>query len=213
MLATGGVLIVLALLAGWGAARISFRLPDNPESQKAHRYWVLPLAYALIAAAAVYWSHHHQYGVAAAAFTALLGWQLVLLALVDAENFWLPDVLTIPLALTGLAANILLAPPLGQGWVVSLVSAAIAFGGLWAMALLYKLVRKRKGMGAGDPILLAAGCAWLGLSDVLSVLLWASFSALLVIVYMRLRKHEVGFTSRIPFGTFLSLGIWMCWLF
>lgn len=213
MLLTALGLILCALLVGWVMARISFRLPQNEEPAKARRYWLMPLACAVIAAAAAGWSHYNQYGVLAAVFTAILGWQLLLIAIVDAENFWLPDVLTLPLALTGLAANIWLDPPLGQGWMVSVISALMAFAGLWAMALLYKLVRKKKGMGAGDPILLAAGCAWVGISDVLSVLLWASITALAFIFYLRLRKAEVGFASRIPFGTFLALGFWMCWLF
>ena len=38
------------------------------------------------------------------AATAVLGWQLLLIAIIDAENFWLPDVLTWPLAATGLIA-------------------------------------------------------------------------------------------------------------
>lgn len=213
MLVTGLVLIVWALVTGWAMARISFRLPQNEEPAKARRYWLLPLACAAIAGLAAWWSDYHQYGVLAAVFTAVLGWQLLLIALVDAENYWLPDVLTLPLALTGLAANIWLEPPLGQGWMVSLVSALLAFAGLWTMALLYKLVRKKKGMGAGDPILLAAGCAWVGISDVLNVLLWASVSALLLILYLRLRKKDVGFGTRIPFGTFMALGFWLCWLF
>jgi len=213
VLATGLVLIACGLLAGWCAARISFRLPDNTEPAKARRYWILPLAYGAISAASVLWSSYHQYGVTAAVLTALLGWQLALLAIVDAENFWLPDILTIPLAVTGVLASVLLVPPLGQGWVMSLVSAALGFAGLWLLALLYQLLRKRKGMGAGDPILLGAGCAWVGIADVLTVLLWSSLSALCVIGYLRLRQHNIDFATRIPFGTFLALGIWMSWLF
>ncbi len=212
VLLTGLVLIVLSLVAGWIIARISFRLPQNPEPVKARRYWVLPLACAAIAAIATAWSHYHQYGVLAAVFTTVLGWQLLLVGIVDAENFWLPDVLTIPLALTGLAANVFLEPPLGQGWMVSVLSALFAFCGLWLLAFIYKLVRKKKGMGAGDPILLAAGCAWVGFAKVLNVLLWSSASALVLIIVLRLMKKDVGFGTRIPFGTFLALGVWMSWL-
>ena len=61
MLATGLVLIACGLLAGWCAARISFRLPDNTEPAKARRYWILPLAYGAISAASVLWSSYHQY--------------------------------------------------------------------------------------------------------------------------------------------------------
>ena len=40
-----------------------------------------------------------------AAVSAVLAWQLLMLAVVDGEHFWLPDVLTWPLVVTGLVAE------------------------------------------------------------------------------------------------------------
>ena len=65
------------------------------------------------------------------AATAVLGWQLLLIALIDAENFWLPDELTLPLIATGLIGAAVIA----QGWpVASLIGAA--FGCLIGAGLL-----------------------------------------------------------------------------
>jgi len=104
----------------------------------------------------------------AAVFTALLGWQLLLLAVVDAEHFWLPDALTLPLLATGLAAAALLDD---RTLLDSVVGAGAGFAGLWLLARLYRLVRAREGLGGGDPFLLAAGGAWVGWIGLPSVLL------------------------------------------
>ncbi|NAV64527.1 prepilin peptidase, partial [Salmonella sp. zj-f54] len=76
--------------------------------------------------------------------TAVLGWQLLLIAIVDGENFWLPDILTLPLIATGLVVA------MGAGWDVALthlIGAAAGFGGLWLVGWLYQAVRKRQGLG------------------------------------------------------------------
>ncbi|MFN3930933.1 MAG: prepilin peptidase [Brevundimonas sp.] len=147
--------------------------------------------------------------VPAAALTALLGWQLLLLAVVDGEHFWLPDVLTLPLLATGVAA----AGLLGQTTLIdSLVGAAVGFAGLWSLAWLYRLVRAREGLGGGDPFLLAAGGAWVGWIGLPSVLLWASAAGLSLVAARRLTGRAVSGSDRLPFGVFLGIGIALTWL-
>ncbi len=148
--------------------------------------------------------------VAAAALTALLGWQLLLLAVVDAEHFWLPDVLTLPLLVTGLAAAAL---PGRTTPIDSLLGAAVGFAGLWMLARLYRLVRAREGLGGGDPFLLAAGGAWVGWIGLPSILLWAAVSGLSVVAARLLVRRPVSGTDRLPFGVFLAIGIALTWLF
>ncbi len=206
------LLSALGLGAGAAAGWISFRLPGKVPPARPRRYVWLPLLGALIGFFSAWWCQWRLFDDGTAIFTALLGWQLMLIALIDAENFWLPDVVTVPLALTGLLANVILPQPPAIGWMLSVLSALAAFGGLWLLAGLYQLLRKRRGMGTGDPILLGAGAAWVGLADVPAVLLWASLSALLVLAVQRVRQREVRMDSRLPFGTFLALGIFVCWL-
>ncbi|MGZ9114258.1 MAG: prepilin peptidase, partial [Brevundimonas sp.] len=119
------------------------------------RYPLLELACAATGA----WAAVAQPTLTEAAFTALLGWQLLLIAIVDAEHQWLPDRLTLPLLATGLAAAVSLPVPTLRD---SLVGAAAGFASLWVLSWGYRRLRGREGLGGGDPYLLAAIGAWVG---------------------------------------------------
>lgn len=144
------------------------------------------------------------------ACTALLGWQLILLAVVDAEHFWLPDALTVPLLITGLIAATVI--PTGS-LLHSVIGAAAGFMSLWLLAFAYRRLRHRDGMGGGDPILLAAGGAWVTWIGLPGVLLWASVSALSLVATRLVTGRAVSGQDRLPFGPFLATGIWLTWLF
>jgi leader peptidase (prepilin peptidase)/N-methyltransferase len=142
--------------------------------------------------------------------TALLGWQLLLIAIVDAENFWLPDVLTLPLIGTGLIASGLLAG--GLPWP-QILGAVMGFSLLWLLAWLYRVVRRRDGLGAGDPILFAGAGAWAGWTGLPGVLLWTCAVGLCLVLGRLLMRRSVRGTDRLPFGTFLAMGAWLTWLY
>lgn len=172
----------------------------------------IPIRYPLmeLAAAAVgLCAAATQPSAAAALLTALLGWQLLLLAVVDGEHFWLPDQLTLPLLATGLVAAVTLER---LAVVDSLTGAAAGFAGLWLLARLYRQVRGREGLGGGDPFLLAAGGAWTGWVGLPGVLLWAALAGLSVVAARILAGRRVSGADRMPFGVFLALGIWLTWL-
>lgn len=145
-----------------------------------------------------------------AALTSLLGWQLILIAVVDAEHFWLPDALTVPLLGTGLIAAAIL--PSGS-LPHSAIGAVVGFLSLWLLAFAYRRLRHRNGLGGGDPIMLAAGGAWVAWIGLPSILLWASVSALSLVGARLVMGHAVSGQDRLPFGPFLALGIWLTWLF
>ena len=143
------------------------------------------------------------------AVTAILGWQLLLIAIVDAEHFWLPDILTWPLGLSGLAAAALISqgPPWPQ--IIGLVGGAC----LWGFAALYKAVRGRDGLGGGDPFLFAAAGAWVGFMGLPSVLLYACVAGFAVVAAKLIVRRAVSGSDRLPFGTFLAIGVWLTWLY
>ncbi len=142
--------------------------------------------------------------------TALLGWLLLLIALIDAENFWLPDKLTGPLIVTGLIASAVLV----QGWPVpQIAGAVIGFVLLWGLAALYTRVRGRDGLGGGDPILFAGAGAWVGWTGLPTVLLWACAVGFSIVLTLLITRRKVEATDRLPFGTFLAIGIWLTWLY
>ncbi|WP_339915637.1 A24 family peptidase [uncultured Brevundimonas sp.] len=156
------------------------------------------------------WAALSQPSLAAAAATALLGWLLLLIAVVDAEHFWLPDQLTLPLLVMGVLA----AAFLERITVLDAVIGVCAgFAALWLIGRAYRHLRGREGLGGGDPYLLAAGGAWVGWLGLPSVLVWGATAGLSVMVARMLLKQPVSGQDRMPFGSFLALGIWLTWLF
>lgn len=141
---------------------------------------------------------------------ALLAWQLLLIAVIDAEHFWLPDVLTLPLAFTGLAAAWVLEPHLlGE----RAIGAVAGFLSLWLIAWAYRRLRGREGLGGGDPRLFAGIGAWVGWLALPTVLVWACLAGFAVVAAMLARGREASLGARLPFGTFLAIGAWLAWLF
>jgi leader peptidase (prepilin peptidase)/N-methyltransferase len=141
--------------------------------------------------------------------TALLGWQLLLIAVIDAENFWLPDLLTLPLGVTGIAVTIALTD--APYWT-PLLGAAVGYGALALIAWLYKRTRRREGLGGGDPRLLGAVGAWVGWQGLASVLVWACVAGLSVAAAMLITRRRLPEDQKLPFGTFLAIGAWLTWL-
>ncbi|MBU1539343.1 MAG: A24 family peptidase [Alphaproteobacteria bacterium] len=195
------------LAAGVGLGRVSLRLPDGVAgaSPGPRRHALMALAAAAIGV----WAALVRATPLDAVLTALLGWQLLLIAVIDGEHFRLPDRLTLPLLATGgLAAMVLdqTAP------IDALIGAAAGFAGLWLLALAYRGLRGRDGLGDGDPILLAAGGAWVGWIGLPSVLLWASAAGLSLVAARLLVGKRVSATDRMPFGPCLAAGIWLTWM-
>jgi leader peptidase (prepilin peptidase)/N-methyltransferase len=76
------------------------------------------------------------------------------------------------------------------------------FAGLWIPSVLYKLIRKRDGMGFGDIKLIAVFGAFLGLKSVFAlVFLSAIMGAVIGITWQALSSKKDG---AIPFGPFIS---------
>lgn len=141
--------------------------------------------------------------------TAGLGWWLLLTAALDLQEQWLPDLLTLPLILLGLAAAWAgFGPPL----VERLWGAGIGWAALEAIRWLYRLLRGREGMGGGDPKLFAAAGAWTGVWNLPVVLLAAGLLGIAAVLAMMLRGEKVEAGTRLPLGTLIALAFWPAWL-
>ena len=176
------------------------------QTRISQRYPLIELAAAAIGV----WAGLSGASWLMAGATALLGWQLLLIAIIDGENFWLPDILTWPLVATGLAAAAMI------GWDLALshlTGAVVGFGGLWLVGWLYQVIRKREGLGGGDPFLFAGAGAWVGWMGLPSVLLWACAVGLSLVFGMLVVRRTVSGTEKLPFGVFLAVGIWLTWLY
>lgn len=141
--------------------------------------------------------------------TALLGWWLLLIALIDLEHQWLPNRLTLPLVPVGWGVAWIEIGPVLQD---RLIGAAMGFLILWLVAVLYKRLRGWEGLGGGDPKLLAGIGAWLGWQQLPIVLLGAGLLGLAAVLTNWLRGQKVTATDRLPLGTLMAVAAWPIWL-
>ena len=139
---------------------------------------------------------------------ALFGWALLTLAILDAEHFWLPDALTLPLLAAGLAAGLFVDPPL----VDRLIGAVAGFAVLAGIGIAYRALRGRQGLGGGDPKLFGAIGAWLGWQMLPFVLLLAAFLGLISVAISMARGRTLTASTRVPFGAPLAVAAWAIWL-
>ncbi len=127
---------------------------------------------------------------------------LIIITFIDLDHQIIPDVISLPGIVVGLACALIgLGPPLGA----SLAGLLLGGGFLYAVAAGYQLLTGREGMGGGDIKLLAMIGTFVGWTGVLTTLLLASFSGALVGGGLILLGRSDGRTP-IPFGPFLALG-------
>ncbi len=135
---------------------------------------------------------------------ALGGWLLLALALLDWRHHWLPDALTLPFAAIGLTLGEWLGlPPFAD----RCIGAAAGYGGLFLLAMGYRALRGRDGLGLGDAKLLGGIGAWIGWAALPLVLLVASVGGLAVAAVMAARGDRIDSQTRLPFGTFLCAAL------
>lgn len=146
---------------------------------------------------------------AAALVTAMFGLWLLLLAALDAEHQWLPDVLTLPLMPAGLLVGWFELGPAFEGRVVGL---AVGFLSLFLIGWTYEKLRGRRGLGGGDPKLFGAIGAWLGWQGLPFVLLAASLIGLASVLLRKARGEAVGAADRVPLGALMAIATWPLWL-
>jgi leader peptidase (prepilin peptidase) / N-methyltransferase len=140
----------------------------------------------------------------------VFGWWLLGLGWIDLRQWLLPDMLTLPLVIAGLGAAALFDP---EQLMNRALGAAFGYLVLRAIALIYRALRHREGLGQGDAKLLAAAGAWVGASALPQVILGAAVSALLAVAGLRLAGARLGRQSAVPFGPFLAFATWLIWLF
>lgn len=155
-------------------------------------HWQVELAAAFLAGTALTLEPSLR-GLAIAGF-----WLLLLpIALLDARHFWLPDRLTLLLAAAGVVMG---GEASGTALEGRLAGGAAGFLGLWLLALLYRGLRGRDGLGGGDPKLLGAIGLWVGWQPLPAILLIAASGGLIAAAILRRERSE-----KMPFGTMMAL--------
>jgi leader peptidase (prepilin peptidase)/N-methyltransferase len=134
---------------------------------------------------------------------------LTLVSFIDLSLRIIPDVISLPGIVIGLAIS-LLHPQLSIK--DSLIGVLLGGGSLYAVASVYHIITKREGMGGGDVKLLAMIGAFIGWKGVLFTILCSSFIGTVVGVTLML-VSSADSKYAVPFGPFLSLGaiIYILW--
>jgi leader peptidase (prepilin peptidase) / N-methyltransferase len=131
------------------------------------------------------------------AFTAAL----IVITFIDLDHQIIPDSISIPGIFAGIGASFFI--PL-LSWHESIIGIVIGGGFLFLVALGYKWITGREGMGGGDVKLLAMLGAWLGWKAIPFILLSSSLIGVVIGGGIGL-LNRTGLRSRIPFGPFLAL--------
>ena len=164
----------------------------------------ISIRYPLVEAAngALYLGLAVQYGASVRAF-ALMAFvtAMLVLSLIDLDHQILPNVITLPGIVVGLAASLLPGPPAPLSAAIGAAAGYLAF---WAVAEAYRRTRGVEGLGQGDWKMTAMIGAVLGWDQMLLTVLIASVAGTLVGFAL------IGFwggsrKSKIPLGTFLGL--------
>ncbi len=138
---------------------------------------------------------------------AMFGWQLLLLAALDLRHYWLPQRLTVLLALSGIVALFITRGDVAA----SLLGGVAGFLGLEAVRVCYRLLRGREGVGGGDPLLLGGIGLWMGWQALPFVMVVASLVGFALIACWKLRGVEISPATRIPLGACLAIAAICVW--
>jgi leader peptidase (prepilin peptidase) / N-methyltransferase len=155
-----------------------------------------------LATAAVFVAMYWAYGPTLMLLVRLLfACAMVVLFVIDLQHQILPNRITLPGIVVGLA----LSGVVGPGWAQSLIGITIGGGVLFAIAEVYYRVRHEEGLGMGDVKMLAMIGAFLGWKLVLVTLVLSSIVGSVVGVGLILVGGKT-LRYAMPFGTFLAIG-------
>ncbi len=135
---------------------------------------------------------------------------LLALAAIDLRALILPDALTLPLTAAGLLIAWRMTP---EALPSHVVGAGLGWLSFRLLAALYTRLRGHEGLGHGDAKLMAAAGAWVGWQALPTAVLLAALIALAAVALAAAAGRRIGAATRIPFGPFLALGLWLTWLY
>lgn len=126
---------------------------------------------------------------------------LISITFIDLDHQIIPDIISIPGIFFGIGASFFI--PI-MSWSESLFGILVGGGFLLLVAIGYKWLTGREGMGGGDIKLLAMVGAWLGWKAIPFILFSSSLIGVLIGGGSLLISKK-GLRYKIPFGPFLSI--------
>jgi leader peptidase (prepilin peptidase)/N-methyltransferase len=171
------------------------------------RYPVIELLSGLLTVYALY-----SFGITVKGFEVVF-LSLLFLAIffIDLDHTIIPNVFTYPGILIGLAVSFL--PGAIIGWKQSLLGIAVGGGGFALVGILGKLIFKKDALGFGDVKYAAMVGAFLGLKNLILMLVIASFLGSVIGISLIYLSGKKGKSTYIPFGPFLTVGAWIAMYF
>ena len=130
----------------------------------------------------------------------LFGCAMIVLLVIDLQHQILPNEITLPGIVVGLAASLIADP----GWRDALIGALAGGGLLSLVAWGYERIRHQEGLGFGDVKMLAMIGAFLGWKLMLLTLVGASLLGSLTAGVLML-AGRADWQSKLPLGTFLAI--------
>tara|TARA_B100001029_G_scaffold172276_1_gene169876 strand:+ start:508 stop:1272 length:765 start_codon:yes stop_codon:yes gene_type:complete len=128
----------------------------------------------------------------------------IIIFFIDLKHFIIPDSLTFSLMVIGFIKSF--DPNLNQAifpnYINSLIGGVTGYLIIWLIIYLYKLIRKKEGMGLGDAKLMAAIGFWFGWASLPFVIFFSSLVALIFAIPSLLKK-SLAMSSEIPFGPYI----------
>lgn len=132
---------------------------------------------------------------------AIFGWLLLPLGVLDYQRLWLPNRLVLALAFTGALVGPLMMPEIG--WMDRVAGGLFGYLALEGVRQAFKALRKKEGMGGGDPKLFGALGIWMGWQTLPFVLLLSCIIGFaFVLISMMTNKTR---SAQLPFGSFLCI--------
>ncbi len=161
------------------------------------RYPIVEAAVGILFGAALY-----RWGVSWSALSSMIfGSSMLVLALIDYDHKLLPNVITLPGIVVGLALSFV-DPRIP--WLDAAIGVVAGGGLLYAVAWLYLKLRDQHGMGMGDVKMIAMIGAFVGWKGaLLTIFLGSFFGSVIGLTLMKIKGREWDYA--LPFGTFLAL--------
>lgn len=138
-------------------------------------------------------------------FTTLFIFSLIILFFTDLKFFLLPNTVILFLYLLGLLRfffineNSFFASP-----VEGIIGATAGIGFLYGIAKLYKIIRKKEGMGMGDIKLIGALGLWLGWKGIIFTIIISSILGIIIGISGIFFK-KMNLQSSLPYGCFIII--------
>lgn len=163
--------------------------------------WRYPLVELLTGAAYVYFFWYLRLSPAFFVWI-LFASALIVIFFIDLDHQIIPDSITLPGMVLGLAASFL---PGGIGIITSLIGLVVGGGSLYLIAILGEWLFKKEAMGGGDIKMAAMLGAFLGWQKVLLVFISSAAIGLIVSIVAMAVSARLRESRMIPFGPFLAL--------